>query len=591
MKKISRYAVIAGMMFAGMFSYSCKKSFLDIPAVGALSDDQLKNKAGVESLLIGAYGALDGVNSDNSSFWQYSPDNWIYGSVVGGDAHKGSNGSDQSGINALMTFTHDASSGFLNARWVTLYDGVYRANSVLALIPEATDLTDDEVTDYTAQARFLRGHFYFELKKFFDNVPWIDETTTDYLQPNTTDIWPYIEDDFQYAVDNLPDTQTDVGRANSWAAMCYLAKTYMYEAKYSEAKALYDQIVVSGVTSNGLAYALVEKFSDNFNAATKNNSESVFAVQMTANDGTGTIYNANAGNMLNFPYGDSPFGCCGFYQPSQDLVNSYRTDASGLPYIDTYNSSPVKNDMGIASSESFTPDTQALDPRLDWTVGRRGIPYHDWGNHPGASWIRDQAYAGPYAPKKNVYWQENEDIYSDRHSWAPGSAINVLIIRYADVLLMAAEAEAQLGNLEAAETYVNMIRNRAANTTGWLYTYTDESSPLDGFSTTPAANYSISPYPTGTFTSLGKSGALSAIYFERKLELAMEGHRFFDLSRWGIAQTTMTAYFTYESTVTSDLSGASFTANKNEYFPIPQTQIDLSRKDGTATLTQNTGYN
>ncbi|MBO9641414.1 MAG: RagB/SusD family nutrient uptake outer membrane protein, partial [Siphonobacter aquaeclarae] len=141
-----------------------------------------------------------------------------------------------------------------------------------------------------------------------------------------------------------------------------------------------------------------------------------------------------------------------------------------------------------------------------------------------------------------------------------------------------------------AQEYVNLVRARAANPASAVYKYLDDTKPMAGFSTTPAANYKVAVYPAGTFATLGKAGALKAIYFERKLELAMEGHRFFDLSRWGIAETTLNAYIKYESTITTDLTGGHFTAGKNEYFPIPQRQIDLTTVGTTKTLTQNPSY-
>ena len=310
---------------------------------------------------------------------------------------------------------------------------------------------------------------------------------------------------------------------------------------------------------------------------------------MAANVGTSSIDNSNLGDMLNFPYGSSPFGCCGFYQPRIDLVNSYRTDAGGLPYLDDYNSHAVKNDQGILSKDPFTPDAGNLDPRVDWTAGRRGLPFHDWGIHPGADWIREQDYAGPYANKKNIYWQATATAFHDASSWAPGSAINYIVIRFADVLLLDAEAYAQTGDFAGAEALVNRVRNRAANPSGWLHTYINNLTPLAGFSATPAANYVISPYPTGYFST--KDIALKAIYFERKLELAMEGHRFFDLVRWGIAEQTINTFIAYEKQFDIDINaGTHFTAPKNNYFPIPQNEIDITTIGGQKTLTQNTGY-
>lgn len=586
----------------GLTVNGCQHS-LEIPAQGALSDQVLATRAGVDALLTGAYAALDGqynngsaLNLSGSDAWQASPSNWVYGSIAGGEAHKGSDGSDQPAIDAIAKFTTDASNGYFNGKWRTVYEGVNRANSTLRLLGQATTISDADRATLAAQARFLRGHYYFELKRMFNRVPWIDETietAAASAQTNTEDIWPKIEADFKYAADNLPATQSEIGRVNKWAATAYLAKAYLYEHKYAEAKPLFDQVINQGVTSNGLKYALVTKYHDNFDAATENNAESVFQIQMVANDGTNTIASANQGDMLNFPYGNSPFRCCGFFQPSQDLANSYRTDATGLPYLNDYNSHPVKNDQGIASTQPFTPDAGTLDPRIDWTIGRRGIPYLDWGNHPGADWIRSpgQTYAGPYSPKKNIYMQATQDQYADNHSWAPGTAINLNLIRYADVLLMAAETEANLGNFEQAQTYVNQVRARAANPVNFVYRYANEAAPLSGYSTTPAANYKIAVYPAGAFAGLGKTGALNAIYFERKLELATEGHRFFDLVRWGVAETELNKYFTYESTIATDIRGGRFVSGKNDYYPIPQRQIDLSTSGGKSTLTQNPGYN
>jgi hypothetical protein len=424
-------------------------------------------------------------------------------------------------------------------------------------------------------------------------VPYIDEATTDFVQPNTTDIWPKIEADFTFAYANLPATQSDAGRANKWAAGAYLAKTYMYEQKYALAKTIFDPVITQGQTSGGQAYALVARFHDNFNADTKNNSESVFAIQALSNTDPGGITQANDGDRLNYPYGTtSPFDCCSFYQPTLDLANHFRTNpTTGLPYLDDYNTHAIKTDIGLQSDAAFTPDAGTIDPRLDWTVGRRGLPYLDWGLHPGNDWIRNQKFAGPYSPIKHVYTQAEQDANGDQHSWGPGSSINYNVIRLADVLLMAAEAEAQLGNLQKAQDYVNLVRNRAANPDGFVYQYKDNDNPTGGYTTTPAANYLIKPYPAGNFAGGGSAYALKAIYYERQVELAMEGHRFFDLVRWGIADQALNAFFQYESKITTDISTGHFIKGKNEYYPIPQTQIDLMVKGGKSVLVQNHGYN
>ncbi|HMG93941.1 MAG TPA: RagB/SusD family nutrient uptake outer membrane protein, partial [Chryseolinea sp.] len=276
-----------------------------------------------------------------------------------------------------------------------------------------------------------------------------------------------------------------------------------------------------------------------------------------------------------------------------NLVNAFKTDAAGLPLLDTYNDEglEVTSDEGLHSSDTFTPYTGTLDPRLDWTVGRRGLPYHDWGNHPGDAWIRDQAYGGPYLPKKNVMDKAHEQEYYDRTAgWASFNANNLKLLRYADLLLYAAEAEVELGNLEVAQELVNRVRLRATDPATWVHKYIDPENPSIGFTNIPAANYLIKLYTSGHFTSMGKDYARKAVRFERRLELAMEGHRFFDLVRWGMAAEEKNKYFQTEKIKRTYMAEAYFKEGKNEYLPIPQTAIDLSFKDGIGTLEQHKGY-
>lgn len=595
--KTFRYLAVVVVVIFTQLVFSCKKSYLEKPQLGTLSLELLETKAGVNGLLIGAYSGLRGQQGGDVSFgggdpWQTSPDNWIYGGVAGGDASKGSIAGDQGPIETIANFLSDPSVGFFNNKWIAVYEGITRTNNLLRAAAKTSTLSATDLLNINGQARFLRGHFYFEAKKMFNKVPYVDENTTDFNQINV-DVWPQIEADFKYAYDNLPATQTDPGRANKWAAGAYLAKAYLYEHKYAEAKIVFDAVITQGVTASGLPYALNPMFHDNFKVPTKNSAESVFAIQAIANSDPSSISQSNDGDILNFPYGTtSPFGCCSFFQPSIDLVNRFRTNpATGLPFLDDFNANAVANDMGLLSSQLFTPDASTLDPRLDWTVGRRGIPYLDWGLHPGNDWIRGQDYAGPFSPIKNVYSQAGQLTEGDQHSYGPGSGINYNLIRFADVLLMAAETEAQLNNLLTAEDYVNMVRNRAANPAGFVYQYADNKNPMGGYSMTPAANYLINPYPAGDFAGKGLSYALKAIYYERKLELAMEGHRFFDLVRWGIADTELNAYFAYQGKITLDVRNGHFTKGKNEYYPVPQTQVDLSVRGGKPVLIQNPGYN
>lgn len=574
---ITKGTVATALMM--LVTFACQDKFLDVPATGQLSGAQLTSKAGLDGLLVGAYAQLNarGFSQSASSF------NWVRGSVSGGDANKGSNSGDFNALTPFQTYGILATSGEVNAKWNAMYEGVARCNSTLRSLASAgADVTAADKARISGEARFLRAHYYFELKRSFNKVPYVDETK-DYgtgieAVTNSADIWPNIEADFKYAVDNLPASQGAVGRANKWAATAYLAKTYLYEKKYAEAKALFDQVIASGVTSDGKKYALNTNFQDNFNAAKDNSSESVFAIQAAANAGNSD--NANPDLVLNFPYNtgsNGPAGCCGFFAPSFELANSFRVDANGLPLLDgSYNSSAnqLKTDQGIASSEPFTPDAGPVDPRLDWSIGRRGIPYLDWQVHPGLDWIRDQGFAGPYSPIKFVFYKSQDKVLTDGSSWTDGySAINYNIIRYADVLLMAAECEVEVGSLATALSYVNQIRTRAKGTA-----YVKTAAGAN------AANYQI-----GLYTAFAdKAAARTAVQFERKLELSGEGHRFYDLVRWGTASTVLNAFIAYEGKLLPvGYTGAKYTTGKDEYLPIPQQQID---SQGKSVLAQNPGY-
>ncbi|MEJ7830004.1 MAG: RagB/SusD family nutrient uptake outer membrane protein, partial [Segetibacter sp.] len=269
-------------------------------------------------------------------------------------------------------------------------------------------------------------------------------------------------------------------------------------------------------------------------------------------------------------------GCCGFFQPSQTFVNAFKTTADGLPMLDNFNETDVTSDEGVAPTAAFTPYQGTLDPRLDWTVGRRGIPYQDWGIFPGSPWIRKQDYGGPYAPKKNVFYKSDNGTSAGSVGWGwNNNALNFTIIRYADVLLMAAEAEIEVGSLAKAAEYINRVRARAA------------ASPVVN-GAAPAANYLVSPYTSFA----GKDDARKAVRMERMLELGMEGHRFFDLNRWGITADYINNVYLSKEKVrrASALGGAVFTKNKDEYQPIPEFAINQSIKEGTPTLKQNPGY-
>lgn len=577
----------------------CDKK-LDVAPIGTLDQNILSNQKGVEGLLIGAYSLLDGSDGTYPATETMGTTltNWVYGNVAADDSYKGSSSGDIPEFASIQFWQTIPSNPFLNAKWVTMYRGVQRANDVLRTMVLATDINDADKKRLAGEARFLRGVYHLELKKIFNNAPFVDETRefnqNNYNVPNVDasgnyiDIWPQIEADFDFAMQNLPETQPHVGRANKWAAASFLAKCYMFEDKYALAKPLFDQIITSGQTTDGKKYDLNENFFDNFNAATDNSKESVFAYQASVNDGSLTQPNGNNGEVANYPFG---VFCCGFSIPSYDLAATFKTDgATGLPLLDTWYA-------GNNVSAPTNPYIGTLDPRIDLTMGRLGIPYLDWGIDQGSAWSNAPAgNESPFHPLKNVYYKSQQKTLTEASAayWGASgiTAKNVNLIRFADVLLWAAECEVEAGSTDKALEYVNRVRSRASNPTYWVHTYVDNNDPTKGFTNTPASNYKIGLYTAAQFAD--KEFARKAVRFERRLELGMEGHRFFDLQRWdngtGYMANTLNTYAQREALIHTMYIGANFTKGKYEIFPIPQAQIDLQNAGGEVKLKQNPNY-
>lgn len=579
MNKTLTFGIGALLLGVGV---ACSDKFLEQKPYGAVNEGTLSaNLTGADALLIAAYSSMDGFSSwDNGSPWGSAASNWVYGSIKGGDAYKGSEANDQPDIVPLERHEENANNPYPEAKWNSYYDGISRANQAIKSLKGLTNVPEAARNAKFGEARFLRGLYHFELYKVFKMVPYIDESLTEFRIPNDKDILSNIQADLQFAAQNLPVTQSEPGRATKGAAQAFLGLTYLWQNKFAEAKQQFDAVIASG------RYKLNAKYQDNFDPAIQNSAEGILEVQQAVN--VGTDDHGNQGDILNFPYGAGPGGCCGFHQPSQNLVNAFRTNANGLPLITTFNDVDVKNDQGLKSTDPFTPDATTLDPRLDWTVGRRGIPYLDWGIHGGTAWQRDPAYAGPYSPKKNVYYKSQEGTLTSASGWTKGyNTNNVKLMRYADLLLLAAEAEVEAGSLEKARDYVNMVRKRAANPEGMVKVYKDNAKPETGFGTALAANYSVKEYATAW---TDKAVAREAVRFERRIELGMEGQRFFDLVRWGVADAVLNKYLTEEAKKRTYLSGAKFTKGKSEFRPIPARAIVRSSIDGKPTLNQNAGY-
>lgn len=578
--------LITGFIILSLTLWSCQESFLDVAPYGSLNQSVLANENGASGLLIGAYA-----NLANGNY------------LVGIGRLRGSDEVRQgteTGASVFDAYMYSINEGDINSLWVLNYTGVNRCNAVLQLLKLIKGGNPENLKQIESEAKFLRAHYYFELVRFFRNVPWVDENVNyndrNYYVPNTVDIYPNIEADLKFAADNLTETKSQVGRANKWAAKSLLGKVYIFQQKYSEAKTVLGDVIANGKTSNGLKYGLQKEYNLNFIQRGKHSVEAVFVMQNDISD-LARSGNGNPRDQYNGTFGGPATCCFGWGQPTYDFVDAHQTDpVTGLPLIYTYYLTPLPHDNGLESSAPFTPYMGTLDSRLDWSVGRRGIPYRDWGLHPGKAWVRNQFNSGPYNVIKNIV----EQATKARDQGVGGEANNPYnIIRFADVLLWAAECEVEVGSLAKAEEYVNMVRARAANPVSWVRKYINNSQPLAGFSDQPAANYKVGLY-NGHFNANGKTYARKAVQFERRLELGQEWHRFFDLVRYDKGKLDydivagLNGFLQREgprlSNKNNDYLKGVFARNKYEYFPIPVTQIDLSVVDGKSVLVQNPGW-
>ncbi|WP_316735891.1 RagB/SusD family nutrient uptake outer membrane protein [Pedobacter aquatilis] len=554
---------------------SCKKDFLTLNPQAELTAEQLTSQDGVEGLLVGAYGLLNGNINGTWGNYGAAPSQWLFGEVASDNAHKGSSNGDQPNMNAIEQHAPTSTNDNLSNLYNRCFEGVQRCNNTLKVLADlqagkgTTKFADARAKEIQGEARLLRAHYYFFLVRVFKLVPYVTEASAGAFVPNDKDIYPNIVEDLQFAVANLTTTKpkNQKGRMDKYAAQAYLGKVLLYQKKYAEAYIQLNAVIT------GKGDLVNMPYTDNFDITKEDGPESIVVVEHSVGtDGTGGD-NGNVGDMLNFPYGSvTPINCCGFFQPTIDLANSFKVNAAGLPLLDgSYRTNPYISDFGLTTTQkaAYQVDrTLALDPRIEATIGRRGVPYRDWGLMGGDSWIRDASNGGPFVAVKNSI--EASQIASGT---APGSTnvtgLNVNLIRLGDIYLMAAECAVETGDLPRALTLVNAVRQRAAKIV---------PATING---TAAAAYKVSPYPSFPNADYART----AVRFERRLELAMEGHRFFDLVRWGIAKQTLESYFGFEGNYFNYLKGV-IIEPRDEYFPLPQDQIDRSN----GTLKQPQGY-
>jgi hypothetical protein len=569
MKKLSLKLLYASVTIGLFTIVACSDEFLNTPPQGALDGSVLStSKAGVDATVISAYKSLIGWTGNwNEQAWGTAPSNWTF-NAASDEHYKGSEPGDFDEALLFQLYQWGPGNPTIRSKFAATYEGISRSNAAIrtATTFGSANAAEKAFADQlVAEATFLRGYFHFEAYKVWKNIPYYLEKDADFQKANDKPVLPLIIADFEKSVAGLPDKRSQAGRTDKMVATAYLGKAKLYAKDYSGALAAFNTVINSG------RFKLADCFYDNFSVAGDNNSESIFAVQTSVNDGDNDGFNSNFGERLAQPHGDSNWGCCGFKNPSHDLAYSYKVDNNGLPI-------PVTSATTLSRIVAGAPD--ALDPRIDWTMGRTGVNYLNWGNH-SDTWIRGQGYAGWYSPKKNINAKGDANLNG---SWAGAqlTALNVELMRYSDLLLMAAECEVEVGSLEKARGYVNQIRKRAGNCAQSSVGSASIAVPINDASI-KHANYKIGEY---TAAWSNKDAAREAVRLERKLELALEGHRIFDLQRWGNYKEVLNAYIAREKKVVTIMNNASPVEDKHIAYPLPETEI--ARSGGK--LKQNTGY-
>jgi tetratricopeptide (TPR) repeat protein len=556
---------------------------LNINPKGVLSDDLLFGKPEhIDAFVTPCYAAIPYLGWSEAHSW------WMHGSIRSDDAYKGGSGvNDQSSWHDSEVFSSlTANMSNNDGPWFKGYVAVSRYN--LALY--ALSLVDE--ADYslknirTGEVKFLRGSTYFFMKTIWRYIPWIDESnardqdavTNTPNRPNGADdsrLWENIVADLEDAVRLLPEESEDPGRVNKNAARAMAAKALLFMAyeqnerhqvvninKETLEKAL---VYINQITDQeGQQVELCNDFANNFLPEYDNlTKEAVWEVQYSISDGTSSGGNTNNGAELNAPSWEPYFPCCDFHKASFNMANAFRTDENGLPLFDTFNDAEMKGRF----DEYFAENT--FDPRFSHTMA---VPGHPYKYNPELLFETNASRSpGDYGYLKSI--KELVPAFCDCII-VNRNSMNVKNVRYAEVLLWKAEILIQLDRYEEARAIINKLRKRADESRGRLLT-------IEG---KPYLNYKIGLYPDNEKWT--KEYAWKALMFENRLETACEGRRFFDLLRWGILESTMNAYFAKEKTRYSWMDNAIFVAGRDEYKPIPQSQMNWAR----GNYFQNPGY-
>ena len=575
-----------------MVAGACSNNFLENKPQGSLSEGNMDDPEAVDLLVTGAYATFGCRYADSNDPHWFPLTNWSFGEVRSDNAYKGGGGlTDAIEIHDMETANLQSNNGHLDGKWFNVYCGISRCNSAIRALEKFDENVIKDKNTRLAEVRVIRDHWYFELVRHFNRIPYmdVDLPENEYINVRNDEFTrdqhlARIAADLLDAADDLPETQPEVGRINRRAALAYAAKVKLYQAYKQDPqtnavvevdKALMREVV--NLIDQVHGYDLLDDFQQLDLLEYENGPESVLAVQFSKDDGSADGGRVNWSMLLNSMTGTGcPWQGDGFFLPSQDLINAYQTDENGLPLFDyqqrpDYGVVEVDNENGTFSLSNVDGN---VDPRLDFVTGRPTIRYKTYTERPCGLWVRNTGDYGYNNTKR--FWLSPESADAN-HGWPWGaSGLNWQIIRYADLLLYKAEALIEIGEadgLEQARTLINRVRERAANS-AYVKDFNDP--------TVDAAHYKIGLYPATGWT---QEYARKALRTEMRLEKAMEGERFFDLVRWGIAKETMNNYFAAEKDTRTYYQNASFETGE-EYCPVPVAQYNFSG----GIYVQNPGY-
>jgi len=562
---------------------ACNEDFLTKQPPGAAAGLVIESPEGVEAILVATYASIRGTTMGGAM-----GSDWTFGSAYSDDCHYG-----KSGGNAWDVIDrYDMRVAFPNFRyrWSNCYEGVSRANRVIEFLIKNQQgdrpIPPERAIQIEAEAKFLRAWFHFQANKVFEYIPYI-KTEAELAPilpenvPNSDHGWDGIEEDLQFAIDNLPVTHPlgEVGRPTKFAAEAVKAHAHLYQKEFDQARELLDDIINNG------GFELVPNFYNNYDMTHENNAESIFEIQVyTTATSHNSVYPAGAAFHQKGP---ASLGGWGFFNPTQLLFEAFQVDNDGLPILNISDRDPLANDQGISSKEEFIPTDHLLDLRVDWTIARRGIDYLGWGIHPGEAWMREQDLNGPYMTKKYMHFKSEQILNNYGRGFYNGK--NYRLYRLAHIILWRAEIAVEEGDLDYARNLVNKIRDRAKNSTpvmGLCTSYSDlENNPEVDWNQ-PAANYKVEPYPPAHIAFSDKDNAREAVRMEIRLEFATEGHRFFDLRRWGLDNSVLNDFIQRDQIMTNYMKGAIYDPEEDDFWPLPPDEVELQE----GILRQDSSY-